>query len=53
MAKDELAKEFKYIGTRPDRPDGFDKVTGRAKYGADVAAVGMLHGAVLLSLIHI
>ena len=40
MAKDELAKEFKYIGTRPDRPDGFDKVTGRAKYGADVAAVG-------------
>ena len=47
MAKDELAKEFKYIGTRPDRPDGFDKVTGRAKYGADVAAVGMLHGAVL------
>ena len=49
MAKDELAKEFKYIGTRPDRPDGFDKVTGRAKYGADVAAVGMLHGAVLRS----
>ena len=53
MAKDELAKEFKYIGTRPDRPDGFDKVTGRAKYGADVAAVGMLHGAVPVSYTHL
>ena len=49
MAKDEIAKEFKYIGTRPNRPDGFDKVTGRAKYGADVSAVGMLHAAVLRS----
>ena len=49
MAKDEIAKEFQYIGTRPNRPDGFDKVTGRAKYGADVSAVGMLHAAVLRS----
>ncbi len=47
MAKDEITKEFKYIGTRPNRPDGYDKVTGRAKYGADVSAVGMLHAAVL------
>lgn len=28
MAKDEITKEFKYIGTRPNRPDGYDKVTG-------------------------
>ena len=38
---------FKFVGTRPDRPDGFDKVTGRAKFGADVSAPGMLHAAVL------
>jgi len=41
--------EFKYIGTRPNRPDGLDKVTGRARYGADAYAPGMLHGAVLRS----
>ena len=27
--------DFKVIGTRPVRHDGVDKVTGRAKYGAD------------------
>ncbi len=42
-------KEFKYVGTRPDRPDGLDKVTGRAKYGADMNAPNMLHAAVLRS----
>jgi xanthine dehydrogenase molybdenum-binding subunit len=41
--------EFKVIGTRPIRPDGVDKVTGRALYGADYALPGMLHGAVLRS----
>ncbi len=25
------AKSFKSVGTRPLRPDGIDKVTGRAK----------------------
>merc|ERR1711991_723700 len=40
-------KEFKYVGTRPDRPDGLDKVTGRAKYGADHYVANMLHAAVL------
>ncbi len=42
-------KDFKYVGTRPDRPDGVDKVTGRAKYGADAYAPGMLHGAIVRS----
>ena len=28
-------QQFKVIGTRPIRHDGVDKVTGRAKYGAD------------------
>jgi len=37
---------FKYVGTRPDRPDGLDKVTGRAKFGADATAPGMLFAAI-------
>ncbi|MCB1512439.1 MAG: xanthine dehydrogenase family protein molybdopterin-binding subunit, partial [Hyphomicrobiaceae bacterium] len=41
--------KYKVIGTRPLRHDGVDKVTGRAKYGADLNLTGMLHGAVLRS----
>ncbi|HEV8717957.1 MAG TPA: xanthine dehydrogenase family protein molybdopterin-binding subunit, partial [Candidatus Binatia bacterium] len=41
--------KFKVIGTRPIRHDGVDKVTGRAKYGADINLPGMLHGKVLRS----
>ncbi len=48
MAKDEL-NTFKLVGTRPDRPDGLDKVTGRARYGADFSLPGMLHAAVVRS----
>ncbi len=40
---------FKHVGTRPKRPDGFDKVTGRARFGADMSAPGMLFGAVVRS----
>lgn len=40
---------FKWVGSRPIRPDGFDKVTGRAKFGADLVLPGMLTGAVLRS----
>jgi len=42
-------REFKYVGTRPIRHDGVDKVTGRANYGADISLPGMLHGAILRS----
>ena len=42
-------KKYKVIGTRPIRHDGADKVTGRAKYGADIRLTGMLHGAILRS----
>jgi CO/xanthine dehydrogenase Mo-binding subunit len=42
-------RKYKVIGTRPIRHDGVDKVTGRAKYGADVKLAGMLHGAMLRS----
>jgi xanthine dehydrogenase molybdenum-binding subunit len=37
---------FSVIGTNPVRPDGVDKVTGRAVYGADVRLQGMLIGRV-------
>ena len=42
-------KEFKWVGKRPLRPDGVDKVTGRAKFGADLYLPGMLVGKVLRS----
>ena len=42
-------QKFKLVGTRVTRPDGVDKVTGRAKYGADMSAPGQLIGAVLRS----
>jgi len=43
------ASSFRVIGTRPLRPDGVDKVTGRAVFGADVKLPGMLHGKILRS----
>jgi len=42
-------RKFKVVGTRPNRPDGVDKVTGRARFGADAVAPGMLIGRVLRS----
>ena len=38
-----------WIGQRTIRPDGEDKVTGRAAFGADFAQAGMLWGKVLRS----
>jgi CO/xanthine dehydrogenase Mo-binding subunit len=50
MALDTQKKrDFKIIGTRVPRPDGIDKVTGKAAYGADISAPGMLHGRILRS----
>ncbi|EBA04973.1 xanthine dehydrogenase family protein, large subunit [Rhodobacteraceae bacterium HTCC2150] len=50
MALDDLKTSgFKFVGTRPKRPDGIDKVTGRAKFGADASAPGMLHASILRS----
>jgi CO/xanthine dehydrogenase Mo-binding subunit len=40
---------FRLVGTRPVRPDGAEKVTGKAVYGPDFAVAGMLHGAILRS----
>src|SRR5687767_11004318 len=42
-------KGFKWVGTRPIRPDGVPKVTGTAQYGSDMAMPGMLVGRILRS----
>jgi len=41
--------EYKVVGKRPIRHDGVDKVTGKARYAADVQLPGALHGKVLRS----
>lgn len=43
------SQKFSSVGTRPQRPDGIDKVTGRARYGADFHMPGQLVGRVLRS----
>ncbi len=42
-------KEYEVVGKRPIRPDGAEKVTGHATYGADIRIPGMLYGKVLRS----
>ena len=42
-------QQYRVIGTRPVRHDGVDKVTGAARYGADITLPGMLHAKVLRS----
>ena len=39
-------QRHRVVGTRPVRPDGTDKVTGRAIYGADIRLQGTLFGRV-------
>ena len=43
------SSEYRVIGTRPLRPDGVDKVTGRAAYAADTNMEGLLFARVLRS----
>ena len=40
---------YRYVGTRPVRHDGLDKVVGKARFAADLVLPGMLHGHVLRS----
>jgi CO/xanthine dehydrogenase Mo-binding subunit len=47
--KKAIKREFDIVGKRTVRPDGIDKVTGRARFGADMAMPGMLWGLVLRS----
>ena len=41
--------DFDTVGKRPIRHDGYDKVTGKAQYSADIDLPGLLHGKVLRS----
>ncbi len=43
------ARPLQVVGTRPLRPDGDDKVTGRARFGADYNLPNQLIGKVLRS----
>ena len=49
VASNPLPAQPTIIGTRPVRPDGVDKVTGRARFGADFDLPGSLTGAVFRS----
>jgi CO/xanthine dehydrogenase Mo-binding subunit len=42
-------KKLKIVGSSPIKHDGLDKVTGRAKFGADMFLPGMLVGKILRS----
>jgi CO/xanthine dehydrogenase Mo-binding subunit len=44
-----ISSDLKVVGTRPIRPDGVDKVTGRAVFAADTRSAGMLWGKILRS----
>ena len=43
------SRTYDVVGTRPIRHDGWDKVTGRALFGADFGATALLHGKILRS----
>jgi CO/xanthine dehydrogenase Mo-binding subunit len=42
-------QQYKVVGKRPVRHDGADKVTGKARFGADMNLPGMLYGRILRS----
>ena len=47
--KQRAEQEFSVIGTRPLRHDGYERISGRARYAADVHLPGMLTAKVLRS----
>jgi CO/xanthine dehydrogenase Mo-binding subunit len=52
MTADQESKSpasLKVVGTRAARHDGLEKVTGRARFGADIHMAGLLHGKLLRS----
>src|SRR4051794_17506212 len=49
MAATSDATPDSYIGARLTRPDGPPKVSGEARYAADLSLLGMLHVRLLLS----
>jgi CO/xanthine dehydrogenase Mo-binding subunit len=49
LDRPDVQPQLTVVGTRPIRPDGADKVTGRALFGADLVMSGQLVGKVLRS----
>ena len=49
MTATEAKPKYKFVGTRPVRHDGLDKVTGRARFAADLNLPGQLTGIVVRS----
>ena len=41
--------KYKYVGTRPIRHDGLEKITGRARFAADLNLAGQLLGKIVRS----
>ncbi|MBT3766246.1 MAG: xanthine dehydrogenase family protein molybdopterin-binding subunit, partial [Rhodospirillales bacterium] len=48
-SKPRAGSNYKWVGSNTPRPDGVDKVTGRARYGDDMILPGMLHAKILRS----
>jgi CO/xanthine dehydrogenase Mo-binding subunit len=46
LDRPDVKSGYASVGTRPVRPDGIEKVTGRAAFGADFAMPGQLHGRI-------
>ena len=44
-----IKQSYKYVGTRPVRHDGLEKVNGKARFAADMTKPRMIHGHVLRS----
>ena len=42
-------QKYKYVGTRPVRHDGLEKINGKARFAADIFKPRMIHGHVLRS----
>ena len=49
LTPDVKSNGYRVVGTRPIRPDGMEKVTGKATFGADYDLPGMLTGCVVPS----
>lgn len=49
MANESSTTNYQWVGKRTVRPDGVDKVTGRARYGDDMSMPGMLYCKILRS----
>jgi len=49
IKRDGSGTNYKWVGKNTRRPDGVDKVTGRARYGDDMVVPRMLHGRILRS----